>query len=335
MLDIEFLQSENPQLKKVNFYFLEHALFLNPFLEHFRAIVEKRGAAWHRVQEHENILSLLSQDSLFGEECFVVDTSVLPEDIEAVVEKTQQDSFQNRILFLLNKEDALYKKLEKGKNFSSYVKNGRVFEEVEYSKNTYSNLFSLFLSQNKIKTEQIANYPLYVVAVEETFKKSGTIFEFWSRLDFVINTCVEKIGENSHAFDVGVFRKLLPDVKKTEYFKMHEMLYRFLAHPQESTLLDIFSHCSEIYEEGQSRKVIDAIYRCAFELLQINSGFEKGKKPEFTEFKTKVLSRYTLIPLHNLFQFLVRFSEIEPRLNRGDFLTSFHKFLLETREVIK
>ncbi len=334
MLDIEFIQSENPQLKKVNFYFLEHALFLNPFLEHFRAVVEKRGATWHRVRD-ENIHSLLAQDSLFGEECFVVDASVLPEDIEAVVEKTQQDSFQNRILFLLNKEDALYKKLEKGKNFSSYVKNGRVFEEIEYTKNTYLNIFSLFLFQNKITSDRIANYPSLLVSIEETFKKSETVFEFWSRIDFIFNTCIDKIGENSYSFDVSIFRKLLPDVKKPEYFKMHEMLYRFLAHPQESTLLDVFSHCGELYEDGQSRKVIDSIYRCLFELLQINSGFEKGKKPEFTEFKTKVLSRYTLIPLHNLFQFLVRFSEIEPRLNRGDFLTSFHKFLLETREVIK
>lgn len=329
MTDLEYIQSENPQIKKVNFYFFEHALFRQEFLAKFKIQIEKKGIEYKVVDK--DLLGLLRQDSLFGESCFVVTEESFPEQIDKVMAIVSSESFSNRILFVLNKAESAYKKNER---LFAECKVGRVFEEIQYAKNTYMSLFAYYLSLNKIAPERIANYPLLMTSLENIFSKCDTIFEYWSKVDFVFNSCIDKMGEATYSFDISLCKKLLPEIKKPEYFKTHEKLYSFLSHPESNSILALFEHAQELCEEGTSRKAIDSLYRGTFDLISVNASFQ-GKTPEFSEFKTKILSRYASIPLHNLFQFIVRFSEQEPRLNRGDFPTTFHKFLLEIAKVIK
>lgn len=346
MIDLDFILADKPQIRRVSFYLFDTGVFKSSFLKKYRLVLEKKDFEL-RESSPETLVFDFKIPSLFGEYCLVsrmddlfetLKVSQFEEVFKFLQESTSKD---NKFIFVFDKNGKAYKALEEKPFFKSLFSESQVFTEAEKTKSNFKNIFQIAFESEFSGEAEISNFPLFKTSIEDFyFNHSENISDFFQSFNYIANTCFFKIGDErilqtQSCFDVTLFRSVVPKLKKPEYFKMHELVYKFLYLPSEATASDLYLHISEkVTDMSQIRLVLDSLYRTVFELAQIHVAFDKATPPPFSEYKLKILSTFSGIPLHNLFQFMVRFSELEHRFNKKDFLLSFHSFLQNVEKVI-
>lgn len=340
MQDLDFILSDKPQVRRISFYLLDTGIFKNTFLKKYRYLLENKE---YEIRETspETYTSLLQSPSLFGDYSVICNLDETDGKVMEEIFKRITSGERNKYLFLLSKE--ALKTFEKNPVFSKTYKESQIFTEAEKNKPNFKPLFQLcFRRDIPYPESDITNFQIFKTAIEQLyFSYVKSIPEFINKFNYVANTCFvketdERISKDKFSFNITVFNSILPTIREPVYFQAHDLIYKFLSHPENDTITELYLFVSKTTpDSSQIRLTLDTLYRTVFELLQTNAAFEKGTQPEFSKYKTEYLKRFSNLPLVSLFQFLVRFSELEPRFNKRDFLISFHNFLYVVADILR
>ncbi|MFA5071349.1 MAG: hypothetical protein WC511_03180 [Candidatus Pacearchaeota archaeon] len=300
-----------------------------PLVKKYRSILQNKEYEIREISE-ENIRDLQA-GSLFGSVAFLINFQTYSEEFLKKMMDTYADG-DNKCLICMSAEE--FKKVKE--NSKEFAKELNPIFEVEKDKENFKSVCQYVLQKELGCAEgDFNNYPVFKVAIEDLyFNHTENILDFFSNFHFISNICIQQTGEKID-FDLSLFRKILPEIRKKEYYKAHILLGTFIKYPNKDTLAPLFSFVSAVVKDATMiRYALDTIYRTTFELLQLHPSFE-GAKHNFSEFKVKQLSGVANIPLVNTFQFMVRFSEMEVVFNKRNFLLNFHNFLMDLLKVIR
>lgn len=315
MTDLEFLVSYKSNLRKKCIYFLDTGLF--QFEIKTKVLAQtKNTPCFLSVEEFTRDVQF---PPLFGERYFFV-TLQEEKEIPLLISGINKVKDERILIFSPLKFSDI---LDKEKD------SFQILQEIKKNKTSFDLIFQYCLQKTAISKEIASSFPALKQNIEELFAKCSDIAEFLNKAEFILFSCLEENNWNT-----PLFRSLLPHISSPEYFKLHENLFFFLSNPTFSSKEMLFLYFEKEYAlDGNSRTLLNSLFRATFDLLEINSNFEQEKQSK--NFKIKFITKFSHIPIENILKMMLKLSEYGPDLITQDFLSTLDNFLQNILEYIK
>jgi hypothetical protein len=343
-LDIDFLTTDKPKIRRDVIYVLQSGTWRIPVLKRIRSIALSREKELSQVSSIFDLPTEMLMPSIFGGKTVFYDSpgNEKSDEIERLLGFLSGEHDNALVLFISEVNGWVGTEA-----WDQWMKSGHVtlIEEISFRKGNIKKTLPLILPMiSTYDFKKLNNLDEFLKAIEGWVGGDQSKCSLLDLLDHLEMVSLVFISSRTDLFDAKKYLEEFPQgAEGIQYFQLHRLISNFLKNKSQDNKTALLVFIAKEYLEGENpggrvpqesmkkrKGLVGLIYRVVKDLMIINKFLNPQRvfSPEWSQFKIDILEKLADGVSHlEIYKFSMHFMKSEPDFYKVRPVMAMSKFL--------